>query len=105
MKVCVELGDSRLEGSLLWIMTDRVLRLGAFRSALSPSRATPLANTLKIASRLWHRPFGLLVDATCYNGQNEPQDDLFKKLELLTPTELSRQLSRIYIYNMNSAFR
>ena len=58
---------------------------------------------LKIASRLWHRPFGLLVDATCYNGQNEPKDELFQKLELLTPTELSRQLTRIYIYNMNSA--
>lgn len=63
------------------------------------------ADPSQIASRLWHRPFGLLIDATCYNGQNEPQDDLFKKLELLTPTELSRQLSRIYIYNMNSAFR
>lgn len=60
---------------------------------------------LKIASRLWHRKFGLLIDATCYNGQNEPQDELFKKLELLTPTEISRQLSRIYVYNMNSAFR
>ncbi|KAB5585388.1 hypothetical protein GE09DRAFT_24575 [Coniochaeta sp. 2T2.1] len=58
---------------------------------------------LKIASRLWHRPFGLLIDATCYNGQNEPQDEFFHKLELLTPTELSRQLSRIYIYNMNGA--
>ncbi|KAK7731831.1 Ras GTPase activating protein ira2, partial [Cytospora paraplurivora] len=61
---------------------------------------------LKIASRLWHRPFGLLIDATCYNGQNdEPQDELFHKLELLTPTELSKQLSRIYVYNMSSAFR
>lgn len=58
---------------------------------------------LKIASRLWHRPFGLLIDATCYTGQNEPQDELFQKLELLTPIELSRQLSRIYIYNMNGA--
>ncbi|KAJ4307090.1 Ras GTPase activating protein ira2 [Collariella sp. IMI 366227] len=58
---------------------------------------------LKIASRLWHRPFGLLIDATCYNGQNEPKDELFQKLELLSPTELSRQLTRIYIYNMNSA--
>jgi len=58
---------------------------------------------LKIASRLWHRPFGLLIDATCYNGQNEPQDELFQKLEQLTPRELSRQLSRVYIYNMNSA--
>ncbi|EJT70411.1 hypothetical protein GGTG_11435 [Gaeumannomyces tritici R3-111a-1] len=60
---------------------------------------------LKIASRLWHRPFGLLIDATCYNGQSEPQDELFQKLELLMPIELSRQLSRVYVYNMNSAFR
>ncbi|KAK4165082.1 putative inhibitory regulator protein IRA1/2, partial [Cladorrhinum sp. PSN259] len=58
---------------------------------------------LKIASRLWHRPFGLLIDATCYNGQTEPRDELFQKLEMLTPTELSKQLSRVYIYNMNSA--
>ncbi|KAJ4125593.1 Ras GTPase activating protein ira2 [Fusarium equiseti] len=60
---------------------------------------------LKIASRLWHRPFGILIDATCYNGRNEPQDDLFKKLELLTPSELSQNLARIYVYNMNSAFK
>ena len=60
---------------------------------------------LKIASRMWHRPFGILIDATCYNGQNEPQDQIFRKLDLLTPTELSRQLSRVYVYNMNSAFR
>lgn len=60
---------------------------------------------LKIASRMWHRPFGILVDATCYNGQNEPQDGLFRTLDLLTPTELSKQLSRVYVYNMNSAFR
>lgn len=60
---------------------------------------------LKIASRMWHRPFGILIDATCYNGQNEPQDALFRKLDLLTPAELSKQLSRVYVYNMNSAFR
>jgi neurofibromin 1 len=59
----------------------------------------------KIASRLWHRPFGLLIDATCYNGQNEPQDELFKKLDLLSPVELVRNLTRVYVYNMNSAFR
>ncbi|GAB1313117.1 Ras GTPase activating protein ira2 [Madurella fahalii] len=58
---------------------------------------------LKIASRLWHRPFGLLIDATCYNGQSEPKEELFQKLEQLTPTELARQLTRIYIYNTNSA--
>jgi neurofibromin 1 len=60
---------------------------------------------LRIASRMWHRPFGILIDATCYNGQNEPQDGLFRKLDLLTPSELSKQLSRIYVYNMNSVFR
>ncbi|KAI1381086.1 GTPase [Hypoxylon crocopeplum] len=60
---------------------------------------------LKIASRLWHKPFGLLIDATCYDGQNDPPDELFKKLELLSPSELSRQLSRIYVYNMNSTYR
>ncbi|KAI1472094.1 uncharacterized protein F4812DRAFT_416560 [Daldinia caldariorum] len=60
---------------------------------------------LKIASRLWHKPFGLLIDATCYDGQNDPPDELFKNLELLSPSELSDQLSRIYIYNMNSTFR
>ncbi|CCU74400.1 ras GTPase activator [Blumeria hordei DH14] len=60
---------------------------------------------LKIASRMWHRNFGILVDATCYNGQNEPQDKLFQKLNLLTPSELLKHLSRMYVYNMNSVFR
>ncbi|KAJ9149291.1 GTPase-activator protein for ras-like GTPase [Pleurostoma richardsiae] len=60
---------------------------------------------LKIASRLWHKPFGLLIDATCYNGHSEHQDDLFQKIEMLTPSELSKQLTRIYVYNMNSTFR
>ncbi|KAG6204255.1 hypothetical protein E4U50_005347 [Claviceps purpurea] len=59
----------------------------------------------QIASRLWHQPFGLLIDATCYNGRIEPADDFFSKLEVLTPSELARNLSRIYIYNMNSAFK
>ncbi len=54
---------------------------------------------------MWHRSFGILIDATCYNGQNEPQDTLFRTLDLLTPSELSKQLSRVYVYNMNSAFR
>ncbi|KAL6810242.1 hypothetical protein V8C40DRAFT_258827 [Trichoderma camerunense] len=60
---------------------------------------------LKIASRLWHEPFGLFIDATCYNGRNDPQDDFFKMLDLLTPSELTLNLTRIYVYNMNSAFR
>ncbi|TWU75590.1 Ras GTPase activating protein ira2 [Metarhizium rileyi] len=60
---------------------------------------------LKIASRLWHEPFGLFIDATCYHGRSEPSDDFFSTLEFLTPSELSRNYSRIYIYNMNSAFK
>lgn len=77
----------------------------AIRDALCPQAALPANMHLQIASRLWHKPFGLFVDATCYGGQNEPQDDLLQKLEAVTPTELSRQLSRVYIYNMNSTFR
>ncbi|PHH65384.1 hypothetical protein CDD81_2488 [Ophiocordyceps australis] len=60
---------------------------------------------LKIASRLWHEPFGLFVDATCYRGRTEPADDFLASLDLLTPSELSLNLSRIYVYNMNSAFK
>ncbi|RKF61885.1 Neurofibromin [Erysiphe neolycopersici] len=60
---------------------------------------------LKTASRMWHRNFGILIDVTRYNGLNEPHDSLFRKLDLLTPTELSKQLTKIYIYNMNSVFR
>ncbi|KAL1897570.1 Ras GTPase activating protein ira2 [Ceratocystis pirilliformis] len=60
---------------------------------------------LKIVSRLWSRPFGLLIDATCYNGHVETPEDLFERLEKLSPVELSRSLSRVYIHNMNSTFR
>lgn len=54
---------------------------------------------------MWHRPFGVLIDATCYNNLNEPPDELFKKLDSLTPSEMSKRLTRVYIYNMNSTFR
>lgn len=60
---------------------------------------------LKIASRLWHEPFSLLVDATCYSGKNDPKDDFFKMLDLLMPYEVRQNLTRIFIYNMNSAFK
>ena len=60
---------------------------------------------LKIASRMWHRPFGVLIDATCYNSVNEPRDDVFQKLDALSPSELTKNLSKVYVYNMNSAFR
>ncbi|RDA86328.1 hypothetical protein CP532_4331 [Ophiocordyceps camponoti-leonardi (nom. inval.)] len=60
---------------------------------------------LKTCSRLWNEPFGIFVDATCYKGRNEPPDGVFTMLELLTPSELMSSLSRIYVYNVNSAFR
>lgn len=82
-----------------------LLLFGYLKVSTYSSNRLSCANPNKIASRMWHRPFGILIDATSYNGQNEPQDALFRKLDLLTPTELSKQLSQIYVYNMNSAFR
>ncbi|KAI1636187.1 GTPase [Biscogniauxia mediterranea] len=60
---------------------------------------------LRMASRLWHKPFGLLIDATCYSGQNDPQDEFLRRLDLMSPAEMAKQMSRVYIYNMNSAYR
>ena len=60
---------------------------------------------LKIASRMWHRPFGILIDATCCNSLAEPPDEMFRRLDSLTPTEMSKRLSRVYVYNMNSTYR
>ncbi|PFH55905.1 hypothetical protein XA68_17426 [Ophiocordyceps unilateralis] len=60
---------------------------------------------LKISSRLWHEPFGLFVDATCFTGRTEPPSDILTMLNLLAPAELTSTLCRIYIYNMNSAFK
>ncbi|KKA28671.1 hypothetical protein TD95_004752 [Thielaviopsis punctulata] len=60
---------------------------------------------LKIASRLWGRPFGLFIDATCYAGHVDGPEELFSKLEQLSPKELSSSLARIYVHNMNSPFR
>ena len=60
---------------------------------------------LKLASRLWHKPFGVFVDATCDHGTIEHHDSLIKKLESLMPTEMINQLTRMYIYNMNSTYR
>ncbi|KAI0202508.1 GTPase [Astrocystis sublimbata] len=59
----------------------------------------------KLASRLWHKPFGIFIDATCDNGSTDFYDHLMKKVELLTPTEIANNLGRCYIYNMNSTYR
>ncbi|KAI2626815.1 GTPase [Xylaria nigripes] len=56
----------------------------------------------KLASRLWHKPYGILVDSTCDNLTTEYQDELMRKFELLVPSEAMASQTRLYIYNMNS---
>ncbi|KAF3935966.1 Neurofibromin [Dactylella cylindrospora] len=60
---------------------------------------------LKIASRMWNKPFGLLVDATSYTIGNELADDVPTKVDALSPPEMLANLKRFYVYNMNSAYR
>lgn len=60
---------------------------------------------LKIASRMWHKPFAVLIDATCYSLNNELPDGLYKKIDSLMPPDMAKNYSRVYIYNMNSAYR
>ncbi|KAI9809635.1 MAG: hypothetical protein M1825_000067 [Sarcosagium campestre] len=64
-----------------------------------------LFSFLKIVSRMWHRPFCALFDATCYTGVKDLQEKLIQRLETLSPFEFSKHLCRLYIYNMNSAYR
>ena len=64
-----------------------------------------LLNLVQIASKLWHKPFAVLVDATCYSLNNEFSEDLFRKLDGLTPPELSQSFNRYYVYNMNGLYR
>ncbi|KAI9839685.1 MAG: Ras GTPase activating protein ira2 [Sclerophora amabilis] len=59
---------------------------------------------LKTASRMWHKPFGILFDVTCHNTPLD-LNDLLAKLEFLCPVEFQKNLSRIYIYNLNSSYR
>ncbi|RPA79455.1 hypothetical protein BJ508DRAFT_415934 [Ascobolus immersus RN42] len=60
---------------------------------------------LKIASKLWHKPFGILIDATCYGTANELPDDVYIKLMGLMPPEMLKAFSRYYVYNMNTQYR
>ncbi|KAL7276775.1 Ras GTPase activating protein ira2 [Rhizina undulata] len=60
---------------------------------------------LKIASRMWHKPFAVLVDATCYSLCNELPDEVWRKIDSLMPPEMVKNYSRLYVYNMNSAYR
>ncbi|KAF8455245.1 hypothetical protein BDZ91DRAFT_746797 [Kalaharituber pfeilii] len=60
---------------------------------------------LKIAAKLWHKPFAVLVDATCYSMNNEFSDEFFRKLDGIMPPELAHSFNRFYVYNMNSLYR
>jgi neurofibromin 1 len=60
---------------------------------------------LKIASRMWHKKFAVLIDATCYSLSNELPDEVYRKIESLMPPEMVKNYSRLYVYNMNSAYR
>lgn len=52
-----------------------------------------------------HKPFSVLIDATCYSLSNELPDDICLKLNSLMPPAMIKNHVRLYIYNMNSAFR
>jgi len=54
---------------------------------------------------MWHKRFAVLIDATCYSLNNEMPDELYKKIDSLMPPEMVKNYSRLYIYNMNTAFR
>ena len=105
----------QLYASSFGILRQRILTTIPFSTVISKydarAHSSPLLpesnadSRTQIASRLWHQPIGILIDATSYHGRNDPQDELFKALELLTPTELARNLKRIYVYNMNSAYK
>ncbi|KAI5802565.1 hypothetical protein FPQ18DRAFT_365113 [Pyronema domesticum] len=60
---------------------------------------------LKIASRMWHKPFAVLMDATCYCMANELHDEVHRKIDGLMPPEMIKNYSRLYVYNMNTAYR
>lgn len=54
---------------------------------------------------MWHKPFSVLIDATCYGLSNELPDDVYQRIESLMPPEMMKNYSRLYVYNMNTAFR
>jgi neurofibromin 1 len=54
---------------------------------------------------MWHKPFAVLMDATCYSLNNELPDDVYRKIDSLMPPEMVKNYARLYVYNMNSAYR
>ena len=54
---------------------------------------------------MWHRQFSVLIDVTCYRGLIKTPDQLVKKVSSLRPSEISKNLARIYIYNTNTVYR
>lgn len=45
------------------------------------------------------------MDVTCYRGLTTFPDDVIRKVNSLSPSEISQNFTRLYIYNMNSVYR
>ncbi|KAI0485819.1 GTPase [Xylaria cf. heliscus] len=97
-RVIYDGGETKDGVSIIFIILRNIDRESADYESLSFAY-------LKLASRLWHKPFGVFIDATCDNGSADYYDDVVQRIELLTPSEMSGNLSRCYIYNMNSTYR
>jgi neurofibromin 1 len=54
---------------------------------------------------MWHKPFAVLIDATCYSLNNELPDEVYRKIDSLMPPEMLKNYTRVYVYNMNTAYR
>ena len=47
----------------------------------------------------------MFIDVTSYRDVMAPPDEMLQNLMSLSPSEITRNLSRIYVYNINSAYR
>ena len=45
------------------------------------------------------------MDVTCYRGLTTFPDEVIRKVNSLSPSEISQNFTRLYIYNMNSVYR
>lgn len=52
-----------------------------------------------------HQPFAILIDATCHTSNNEIPEEAILQLLGLMPPEMAKNFCRLYIYNMNTAYR
>ncbi|TGZ81752.1 hypothetical protein EX30DRAFT_254963 [Ascodesmis nigricans] len=75
---------------------------------INPDKIDPELLTycfLKVLSRMMHKPFAILVDATMHSVANELPDDVCLTARNLMPPEMIKNYKRLYVYNMNSAYR